>query len=107
MFRSYTPSEKRRRAGLVLRGSRQALADCVDPRIETAIDRIDAAAEERGYREAKALHNELEAARNAVATAKAKERIAPREDRRDARQAREAAEKTLRRTETAARRFGL
>ncbi|MEV4918932.1 DUF3631 domain-containing protein [Streptomyces tirandamycinicus] len=41
--RIYTGSERRRRAGLILRGSKKALAGIEDVRIENAIERIDTA----------------------------------------------------------------
>ncbi|WP_438479068.1 hypothetical protein [Streptomyces asiaticus] len=105
--RSYTPAEKRKRAWLVLRGAKQALADNVDPKLDARIDRIDAQAEDRGIREARALYQQHEQAQNALAAAKAKERTASREDRQAARQARIKAEQQLSRTQKAIRRAGL
>ncbi|MCP3820086.1 hypothetical protein NLX86_18895 [Streptomyces sp. A3M-1-3] len=106
MPRSYTPAERRTRAWLVVCGAKQAFADCVDPLIEQRIDRIDERAEDRGYREAAALHRLHEQAKDEVAAAKAAERAASREDRRAARTAREKAERRLRDTERAVRRHG-
>ncbi len=106
-YRSYTASERRQRAGLVLRGIRQAAAGAVAPAIERRIDRIDATAEDRGRREALALVKQHEQAKDDLATARARERAARRQDRQGARQAREAAEQRVRATERAIRRAGL
>ncbi|MEU2251152.1 hypothetical protein [Streptomyces sp. NPDC019224] len=98
---SYTPAEKRQRAKLFRKGFRQALADCVDPALERQIERIDAAAAERGQRELNALHAVREKDRQAVATAKAQARTAARGDRAAARQRVRDAEQQLRRSERA------
>jgi len=102
--RVYTPAERRRRAILAARGTKQAFADAVDPRIDRAIDAIDRTAEERAARERVALLKQLEAAKDELATAKARERAASRDERAAAKEARKAAEERLRRCERAARR---
>ncbi|MGW3571640.1 hypothetical protein ACWDSL_48540 [Streptomyces sp. NPDC000941] len=107
VYRSYTPAEKRKRALLVLRGAKQALADAVDPKLDRQIERIDARAAERGQLEAAALNRQNDKAKAELAAAKAAERAAPREDRTAARQARRTAEKRVRATEQAIRRAGL
>ncbi|WP_240627705.1 hypothetical protein [Streptomyces scopuliridis] len=106
-MRSYTPAERRRRAWLVVRGVKQSAADAVNPRIEAEISRIDARAEERGWRETDAMHDQLDKAKDQVAAARTAERTATRDGKNAARQARRDAEATLRRTEQAARRIGL
>lgn len=99
---SYTPAEKRARRQLVRKGARLALAGLPpEAAKERHIDRIDAAAEERGQRELGALHSVRETDRQAVATAKASMRTAPREDRAVARQRVRDAEQQLRRSERA------
>ncbi|MFB7915240.1 hypothetical protein [Streptomyces sp. NPDC056061] len=98
---SYTRAEKRERARLFRKGFRQALADCVDPKVEKAIERIDERARVRGAQEFEALLKVQADARQAVANAKATERTAAREDRAAARQARKTAEDHLRRAERA------
>ncbi|MFP8904800.1 hypothetical protein [Streptomyces atacamensis] len=102
--RVYTPAERRKRAALVARGTRQAFADAVDPRIQRAIDAIDREAADRGAREDAALARQLEAAKDELATARAKERAASREERQAAKDARKEAEKRLQRAERAMRR---
>ncbi|MEW1725233.1 hypothetical protein [Streptomyces sp. NPDC093109] len=106
-MRSYTSAERRRRAWLVTRGVKQAVADAVNPRIDAEIDRIDARADDRGRRETDAMHDRLERAKNDVAAAKAAERTATRDAQYAARTARRDAEAVLHRTEQAARRMGL
>lgn len=98
----YTPAEKRTRRKLVREGSRMALAG-LNPEAakERRIDRIDAAAEERGRRELNALYAVRESDRAAVATAKAQFRTAAREDRAAARQRVRDAEQALKRSERA------
>lgn len=99
---SYTPAEKRARRKLVREGSRMALAG-LSPEAakERRIDRIDAAAAERGQRELNALYALRENDRAAVATAKAALRAAARSDRATARQRVRDAEQQLRRSERA------
>ncbi|MFE0273826.1 hypothetical protein ACFWZY_17160 [Streptomyces sp. NPDC058992] len=103
--RVYTGAERRRRAGLILRGSKKALAGVEDARIENAIDRIDDHAAERFDREAAAARQQLEQAQQASAAARVAERAAKRGDRQAARKAREAAQDAERRAERAARRY--
>ncbi|WP_326592818.1 hypothetical protein [Streptomyces brevispora] len=99
---SYTPAEKRTRRQLVRKGARLALAGLPpEAAKERRIDRIDAAAEERGRRELNALHAVRETDRQAVATAKAQFRTAARGDRSAARQRVRDAEQQLRRSERA------
>ncbi|MGQ4491063.1 hypothetical protein ACN6LM_002031 [Streptomyces sp. SAS_281] len=98
---SYTPAEKRERSKLFRKGFRQAMADCVDPRLEAKIERIDQRAAERGAQELAALYKVQADARQALANAKAAERTAPRTDRPAARQARRQAEDAVRRAERA------
>ncbi|WP_432587005.1 hypothetical protein ABVG11_15140 [Streptomyces sp. HD1123-B1] len=107
VYRSYTPAEKRKRATLLLRGTKQAFADAVDPKLDRQIERIDAIAAERGQREAAALIRQDEKAKADLAAAKAAERAARWEDRPAARAARKQAEKRARATEQAIRRAGL
>ncbi|MBQ0985141.1 hypothetical protein KBZ10_11535 [Streptomyces sp. F63] len=102
--RTYTPAERRRRAVLLARTTKQAVADAVSPRLNAEIDRIDAAAEERALRERLAMGRELEAAKEELAAARVAERCAARPGRAAAKQARKAAEDRLRRAERAARR---
>ena len=108
-YRSYTGRERRERARLILRTTRQAFAgsDAIDERANRRIDRIDATAADRGAREAAALHRQHETAKNDLATAKAAERAAKRTDRPAARTARRTAEDRVRDTERAIRRAGL
>ncbi|MFJ2707833.1 hypothetical protein ACIO3R_32235 [Streptomyces sp. NPDC087428] len=98
----YTPAEKRTRRKLVRDGSRMALAG-LNPEAskERRIDRIDAAAAERGQRELNALYSVRETDRQAVAAAKAAMRTAAQEDRAAARQRVRDAEQQLRRSEKA------
>ncbi|AEM88311.1 hypothetical protein [Streptomyces violaceusniger] len=107
VYRSYTPAEKRKRAWLLVRTVKQAAADAVDPKLDRQIDRIDAAAEERGQREASALFRQDQKAKVALAAAKAAERAARGKDRAAARDARKEAERRARATEQAIRRAGL
>ncbi|HZX38109.1 MAG TPA: hypothetical protein VFF37_07225 [Streptomyces sp.] len=103
--RVYTPAERRKRAGLILRGSKKALAGIEDARIEGAIERLDAAAEERYGLEAEAARKQLAQAKAATAAAKVAERTAKRENRQVAKQARVAAQDAERRAEKAASRY--
>ncbi|WP_328860904.1 hypothetical protein [Streptomyces sp. NBC_00306] len=103
--RIYTPAERRKRAGLILRGSKKALAGIEDARIEGQIERLDAAASERFGREAVFARQQLDTAKQDVARAKVAERAAKREDRQAARQATRQAQDALRRAERAARRY--
>lgn len=107
IYRPYTGAERRKRAGLIVRGVRQALAGGVSARIEMGIDRIDATAEDRGAREADALYRQYNQAKDALASAKAAERAAGRPERPAARQAVAAAEQRVRDTARAIRRAGL
>ncbi|WP_328920661.1 hypothetical protein OG911_28065 [Streptomyces sp. NBC_00208] len=97
----YTPAEKRQRSKLFRQGFRQALADCVDPKVNARIDAIDRVAAERGQRELNALHAVREKDRQAVATAKATLRTAPWAERSAARRQVRDAEQQLRRSERA------
>lgn len=106
-YRSYTTSERRRRARAVFGGVRHAAADAPTSRHERTIDRIDAAAEERGARELAAMQGELNKSRDAVAAAKTALRTADRTGRDAAKKALRAAEDSSRRTERAARKLGL
>lgn len=106
-MRSYTGAEKRKRAWLIAKGVKQAAADAVQPSIGRQIDRIDARAEERGARETVAMRSELDKAKDAVAAARITVRTADRQGKQAARQALKDAEQTLRRTQQAARPYGL
>lgn len=106
-YRSYTRFERAERARLILRGARQAFAGVVDPKVERRIDRIDAAAADRGEREAVALLRQHNTAKDELATARARERAARREDRPAARQGRQQAEQRVKDTERAIRKAGL
>ena len=99
--RIYTKSEQAKRARLLLKGAKGAYGDTAA--IERQIDRIDAAAEDRGRREAEAHQRELNAAKDAVAAARVKERSASRTERQSARATRKAAEQRLKAVERAAR----
>ncbi|MFJ6464345.1 hypothetical protein ACIQM0_25505 [Streptomyces sp. NPDC091387] len=101
---SYTTAEKRERNKLFRKGFRQALADCVDPRLEARIEKIDQRAAERGALELQALHKVQADARQTLANAKATERTAPRTDRTAARQTRKEAEQRVRLAERAVQR---
>ncbi|MFF2641054.1 hypothetical protein ACFVUB_14530 [Streptomyces niveus] len=107
IYRSYTASERRRRARAVFGGVRQAAADAPTSRHEKRIDRIDAAAEERGAREQASMRRQLDTSRDAVAAAKTGVRTADRAGRDAAKRALRTAEDTLKRTERAARKLGL
>lgn len=98
----YTPAEKRTRRQLVREGSRMAMAG-LSPEAakERRIDKIDAAAFERGQRELNALYAIQESDRAALAGAKAQFRTAAREDRAAAKQRVRDAEQALRRSEKA------
>lgn len=101
-IRSYTSSEKAKRARLLAKGMRGAYGDV--SAIERQIERIDAAAEDRGRREADAHARQLNAAKDALAAARVAERCATsREERQAARSTRKDAEKRLRAVEQAAR----
>lgn len=106
-YRSYTASERRRRARAVFGGVRQAAADAPTSRHAKTIDRIDADAEERGAREVAAMQRKLEKDKDAVAAAKTTLRTADRAGRDTAKRALRTAEDALRRTERAARKLGL
>ncbi|MGW2367136.1 hypothetical protein ACWCZ5_16330 [Streptomyces sp. NPDC001667] len=96
---SYTRAEKREQAWLLLRGSRQAVADAVDPRIEARLDAIGERGRERALREAAALLWRLEAAKDAAADARAAERTAPRAERSQARRAVKETQKRVERVQ--------
>ncbi|MEV4880746.1 hypothetical protein [Streptomyces cyaneofuscatus] len=98
---SYTKAESRERGKLFRKGFRQSLADCLDPDIRRRIERIDAAAAERGQQELNALYEVRAKARHDLAAAKAAERTAPRADRPAAREARKQAEQRVRLAERA------
>lgn len=106
-YRSYTPSERRRRARALIGGVRQAVADADTSRHAKTIDRIDARAEERGTRELAAMAKQVAKHRDAVADAKTVLRTCERSGRDTARKALRAAEDTLKRTEKAARKLGV
>ncbi|QXE35895.1 hypothetical protein KQY30_18135 [Streptomyces sp. GMY02] len=108
-MRTYTRAERGRRAWLVARGVKQAVAgsDAIDPRIPAEIDEIDDRAEDRAWRETKSMATQLDQAKNRVAAARTAERTAARGGKDAARKARRDAESALRRTEQAARRIGL
>ncbi|MCI3225828.1 hypothetical protein [Streptomyces sp. NP-1717] len=106
-YRSYTASERRQRGRALFGGARQALADADTSRHAKRIDRIDAAAEERGARELASMRRQLDTSRDAVAEAKTAVRTADRSGRDAAKKALRTAEDTLKRTERAARRLGL
>jgi aldehyde:ferredoxin oxidoreductase len=97
----YTKAEKAKRARLLFKGAKGAYGDT--SAIDKQIDRIDAAARERGERVAAAHQRALEAAKDEVARARVMERTAPRHERQAARETRRAAEKRLRLVERAAR----
>ncbi|MFF2957911.1 hypothetical protein ACFVT1_03080 [Streptomyces sp. NPDC057963] len=96
---SYTPAEKRERNRLFRKGFRQALADCVDPRLEARIEKIDQRAAERGAQELRALHQVQADARQTLANAKATERTAARQARKQAEDAVRRAERAVARAE--------
>lgn len=103
MTARYTASEKRRRAVLILRGSRQAIAGADTGRYDRRIDRIDAAAADRYQRETAAAQRLVDRAKDDVAAARAAERAADRKDRTKAKETRRKAEAALKRAEQAAR----
>lgn len=98
---SYTRAESRERGKLFRKGFKQSLADCLDPDIRRRIERIDAAAAERGALELAALHKVQADARQDLAAAKAVERTVPRADRAAAREARKQAEQRVKLAERA------
>lgn len=98
----YTRGEKLRRARLLAKGAKGAYGDTSG--IEKQIERLDEKARDRGEREAAAHRRALENAKDEVATARVKERSAPRgPERQAARAARQEAEKRQRLVERAAR----
>lgn len=105
--RTYTSSERTRRAWLVARGAKQAFAGAGTDSYDREIDRIDARAEERYGREASAMVRAVDSARDAVAAAKTAERLADRDGKQAARQAVKEAEQKLRTAEREARKLGL
>lgn len=110
VYRSYTRAEQRERARLILRGSKQALAgtEAIDPRVERRIETIDARAADRGAREADALFDQHDQAKNGLARARAVERAARRgQEKAAAKAARKEAEQRAKATERAIRRAGL
>lgn len=106
MPRTYTPAERIKRARLVFGGAKKALAGVGDPHGDAAIDRIDDAAEERGYREYAAARDLEERAKNELAAAKAKERASRGPERGTARDARRTAEQRLRDAQRGVRKLG-
>lgn len=106
MPRTYTPAERWKRAGLVFRGAKKALAEAGTGHIDAQIDRIDEQAEERGYREYAAARDLEERAKNELAAAKAKERASRGPELRAARDARRAAEQRLRDAQRGVRKLG-
>ena len=107
MNRSYTPAERRRRARIVTGGIRKAFADIEDHRGDAEVARIDAAAEERWGLERDEMARHLATAKREAADAKAKERLAPREDRQTARQAARDARREAERIQHKASKYGL
>jgi hypothetical protein len=99
--RVYTRAEKLQRARLIAKGAKRAYGDVSD--IERRLERIDAAAEDRGRREAQAHARQLEAAKDELAAARVAERCADRVDKQAAKDRRKAAEKRLRAVERARR----
>lgn len=106
-YRSYTSAEKRRRRQLLWSGGRQAIADADTSRQDAEWARIDAKAEERGALEKAEMAVELHAAKRAAAAAKAKERLATREERPAAKQAAREAQREAERVQHKARKYGL
>jgi hypothetical protein len=106
-IRSYTTSERLKRAGLVVRGVRYAIAGCPAPDIDAGIDRIDGRAEDRGRRQSIALLTQHDKAKNEHAAAVAAESAARGPAKAAARAARQQAEKRVKATEQALRRVGL
>ncbi|GGO46438.1 hypothetical protein GCM10012287_16770 [Streptomyces daqingensis] len=97
----YTKAEKAKRARLLLKGAKRSAGDVSG--IERQLDRIDAAARDRGRRKAAAHQRTLDAAKDEVAQARVKERTAPRgPERQAARETRRAAERRLRLVERGA-----
>jgi hypothetical protein len=90
-----------------MQGVRQAAAGCDTSKQDAAIERIDAAAEDQGYREQQEMARALEGARQGVAAASTQVRIADRSGSRAAKDALSAAKKNLSRIEKEARRIGL
>lgn len=106
-YRSYTRRQKRGRGLLVLRGIKQAAADCVDPSIEDRIDKIDAKAEEAWDREAGKAARQLDMAKDDVAGAKVALKAARNGDVPARRRALKEAERDLERAKGAARKYGI
>lgn len=102
---TYTSPERRKRAGLLAGGARYALAGASTARHDRQLDRIAARAEDRWAREAAAALRLVEQARNALATAKAVLRAAPRKERPAARAAVKRAEQRARDTERSAKKY--
>lgn len=106
MSARYTAAERRQRAVLVLRGSRQALAGAQVPGgIDRAIDRIDARATDRYARESAAALDLVDKARTAAAKARAALQAADRADKPQAKTALKRAEDALKRAERAAAKY--
>lgn len=100
-YHSYTPSEKAKRARLVIKGVKNAYGDT--SKVEREIDTIDRRAADRWEREQQALERQIDDARNQVAMAKARLKAATSGDRGTARQQLKDAERALTRAERAAR----
>lgn len=114
MPRSYTTGQTVRRFWLSARIAKQAMADdelsgssCVEPRFRNEIDRMDERAEDKGGHEVYAARRQLDEARAAAATAKARLNAAAPKDKRKARIAKNDADGALKRAERAARRAGI
>lgn len=110
----YTSGQAVRRAWLTGRILKQALADgeydedsCVDPGFQREIDRIDARAEEESSYQRYAAKRQLDEARTAVATAKARLHAAAAKDKAQARRAKNDADGALKRAQRAARKAGI
>jgi hypothetical protein len=98
----YTRSEKLTRARLLAKGAKGSYGDT--SAVDRQLDRIEQTAKERGEREAAAHRRALGHAKDEVASARVKERSAPRgPERQAARKDRQEAEKRLRLAERAAR----
>lgn len=80
---------------------------CVDPRFQREIDGIDDRIEEEDSYQTYAARRQLNEARSAAATAKARLNAAAPKDKRKARIAKNDADGALKRAERAARRAGI
>lgn len=101
----YTRGEKARRARLIVKGGRAAMAGASTASVDRQLDRLEQRGEQRWQARADAARALVDRLRTEAAHAKAVERAAPRKDRGPLTSARKQAEAALRRAENAARKY--